>query len=313
MPQYEEHLLIKVAEYYHINDLTQQQIANKMNISRVKVSRMLSKAKRIGLVETRLKYPANSCVQLEKKFESIFNLKEAIIISSKYHSKDQIYNEVARFAAQYLTKSIKDGDVLGISWGKTLNKITSYLEYSGKKIEIIQMLGNIAPNDISGNEIVRKFSKAFISRYYLLPAPAIVDNKKIKEMIISDSKIIDIFKKVNNVTFAITSIGNLSKEATLVSSGYLNDDDLKILAKSKAVGDYCGIFFDINGHVCDTTVNERVIGIEFKKLKKIPNVIGIALGPEKAEAILGALRTGGINILITDDSTAIEVISKSNK
>lgn len=123
MPQYEEHLLIKVAENYYINDLTQQQIADKMNISRVKVSRMLSKAKRIGLVEIKLKYPIDSCVQMEKKFENIFNLKEAIIISSKYHSRDQIFNEVARFAAQYLTENIKDGDLLGISWGKHLERL----------------------------------------------------------------------------------------------------------------------------------------------------------------------------------------------
>lgn len=310
MPQYEEHLLIKVAEYYYIDNLTQQQIANKLNISRVKVSRILSKAKRIGLVEIRLKYPINSCVRMEKKFESIFNLKEAIIISSEYNSKDQIFNDIARFAAHYLTDNLKDGDVLGISWGKTLERITGFLQYCGKNVEIVQLLGNIDPNTLGTYQIVNKFSKAFNGKYYLIPALAIVDNKKIKEMIMSDSKVINIFKKANNAMFAIISIGNFNKESTFVSSGYLNDNDLKILVESKAVGDYCGIFFDINGHICDTTVSERVIGIEFEKLKKIPNVIGVAFGPEKAEAILGALRTGGINILITDQSTALEVISK---
>jgi DNA-binding transcriptional regulator LsrR (DeoR family) len=313
MPQYEEHLLIKVAEYYYINNLTQQQIANKMNISRVRVSRMLSKAKRMGLVEVRIKYPTNRNIQIEKKFEDIFNLKEALVISSDYKSKDLTINEVARFTARYLIENIKDGDVLGISWGRTLKKIASYLEYSGKKIEIVQMLGNIAPNDISGNEIVRKFSKAFISRYYLLPAPAIVDSERIKRVLMSDSKIIEIFKKVNSLTFAVISIGNLSKESTFVSSGYLNNDDLKILAESKAVGNFCGIFFDRYGNICNTMVNKRVIGIEFEKLKKIPNVVGVVSGPEKAQAVLGALRTRGINILVTDESTALEVISKSNK
>ena len=69
MPQYEEHLLIKVAEYYFTNNMTQQQIANKLNISRVKVSRVLSKAKKIGLIKVRIKYPVNSHIQLEKKFK----------------------------------------------------------------------------------------------------------------------------------------------------------------------------------------------------------------------------------------------------
>ena len=313
MPQYEEHLLIKVAEYYYINDLTQQQIADRMDISRVKVSRMLSKAKRMGLVEIRIKYPTNRNIQIEKKFEDIFNLKKALILSSDCKSKYITLNEVARFTARYLIENIKNGDVLGISWGKTLKIIASFLGYSGKKIEIVQMLGSTAPNDVSGDEIVRKFSKAFISRYYLLPAPAIVDNERIKNILMSDSKIIEIFKKLNSITFAIISIGNLSKESTFVSSGYLNNDDLKILTESKAIGDYCGIFFDKYGNICNTIVNKRVIGIEFEKLRKIPNVIGVSSGPEKAQAILGALRTGGIDILITDESTALEVNSKINK
>jgi len=136
MPQYEEHLLIKVAEYYYINNLTQQQIANKMNISRVRVSRMLSKAKRIGLVEVRIKYPTNRNIQIEKKLEDIFNLKEALVVSSDYESKDLTINGVARFTARYLIENIRDGDVLGISWGRTLKKIASFIEYSGEKIEI---------------------------------------------------------------------------------------------------------------------------------------------------------------------------------
>jgi len=309
MPKYEEHLLIKVAENYYINDLTQQQIADKMNISRVKVSRILSKAKKMGLVEIRIKYPTNRNIQIEKKIEDIFNLKEALITSSDYKSKYQILNEVARFTARYLIENIKNGDVLGISWGKTLKIIASYLEYCGKKIEIVQMLGNTSPNDISGDEIVRNFSKAFVSRYYLLPAPAIVDNERLKNMLMSDSKIIEIFKKLNSVTFSIISIGNLSKESTFVSSGYLNNNDLKILAESRAVGNFCGVFFDRYGNICSTITNKRVIGIEFEKLKIIPNVVAVSSGREKAQAILGALRTGAINILITDESTALEIIS----
>ena len=117
----------------------------------------------------------------------------------------------------------------------------------------------------------------------------------------------------HSITFAIISIGNLSKESTFVSLGYLNNDDLKILAKSKAIGDYCGIFFDKYGNICNTIVSKRVIGIEFEKLKKIPNVIGVSSGPEKAQAILGVLRIGGIDILIIDEYTSLEIISKNNE
>jgi len=305
--------MIKLSELYYIDEMTQQQIANRLKISRVKVSRILTNAKKRGIIEVSINYPIGNCVQMERQFEKLFSLKESLIISSKDKSREIVYNEVARTAAKYLTEKIKNGDILGVSWGRTLYQMSSYIKYSGKKVDIVQMLGNVGSNDVSADEIVRRLSDVFNSKYYLLPAPAIVDNEKIKNTIISDSAIAQIFRKMEQITVATVGIGDLSKESTFVASGYLKENDINLLRKSSSIGDICGRFFDENGNVSDICFNRRVIGINLEQLKKIPYVIGVVSGSQKAMAILGALRSGVLDVLITDEITALKVFSKFNK
>jgi DNA-binding transcriptional regulator LsrR (DeoR family) len=311
LDKYAQDLMIKVSELYYIHEMTQQQIANRLRISRVKVSRILTNAKKRGIIEININYPIDNCVKLERKFETLFNLKEALIISNKYKSREIIYNEVTRIAAKYLLKIIQNGDVLGVSWLRTLSQMSNYIKYSGKKVDIIQMLGNLGSNDISADEVVRRLSNAFNGKHYFLPAPAIVDNEKIKNTIMSDSSITQVFRKMKTITVAIVGIGNLIKESTFVTSGYLKKSDIDFLRKSNSVGDICGRFFDEKGNVNDTCFNRRVIGIDLEQLKKIPYVIGIVSGTQKAIAILGALRSGVLDVLITDEDTALEVYQKS--
>ena len=97
MDKYSQNLMIKVSELYYIHEMTQQQIANRLRISRVKVSRILTSAKKRRIIEININYPIDNCVKLERKFEKLFNLKEALIISNKYKSREIIYNEVKIF------------------------------------------------------------------------------------------------------------------------------------------------------------------------------------------------------------------------
>jgi len=311
--KYSQNLMIKVADLYYIHDMTQQQIANRLKISRVKVSRILTNAKKRGIIEVNINYPIDNCTQMERQFEKLFSLKEALIIFGKNRSKESLFNEVTRIAAQYLLEKVQDGDIFGVSWGRTLRQMVDCIDLSRKKVEIVQMLGNVGSNDVSADEIVRKLSAIFNGKHYFLPAPAIVDSEEIKNSIISDSTITQVFEKIKRVTIAMVGIGNLSKESGFVVSGYFNDNDLKVLKKIGAVGDMCGIFFNKNGRVCNTYFNRRVVGINMEQLRKIPHVIGVVSGPQKAMAILGALRSGVLDVLITDEITALEVCSKLDR
>jgi len=227
MANYDNHLLIKVAELYYKQGYKQQEIANKLKISRSKVSRIISEAKKRNLIEIKINYSQADNITLEKKFEQEFSLKEAVIISAN-DSENITFNQVAKNAANFLIQKLNKSDILGISWGKTLNSVTESVQAYNKDVEIIQILGDIGSN-LSAHSIVLKLVNKFNCKYTLLSAPAIVDSKKIKKAITSDSKIKHVLQQLNNISVALVGIGDLSKKSSFYQSGYLNYENLKEL------------------------------------------------------------------------------------
>jgi len=74
------------------------------------------------------------------------------------------------------------------------------------------------------------------------------------------------------------------------------------------VGDILGQFFDADGAVIDLPIHERRIGIDLSDLVNIPKVVGVAGGLHKTEAILGALRGRFLDILVTNELTALALL-----
>jgi DNA-binding transcriptional regulator LsrR (DeoR family) len=80
-----------------------------------------------------------------------------------------------------------------------------------------------------------------------------------------------------------------------------------------AVGDIAWRIFDQDGQLHPGSFNERIIGLSIADLKNIPVTIAVAGGVTKAKAILGALYSGAVNVLCTDDKAAKEVLELSKK
>ena len=305
---YSKSLLIKVAEYYYNEDLNQQQIAKRLNISRVKVSRLLTEARNKGIVKIEIVYPKDNCIELERQLEEKYHLEEVVIISSSSNSPDSIHMEVTNTAAQFIEEKVNPKDIIGIAWGRTLKRVSDRIGEVNKEVEIVQLLGNIGSSEYSGDVIVRNIAKSFQGSIYLLPAPAIVDNIEIKEAIKSDGHISSILEMQKQCSLAIVGIGQVSEKSTLVMSNYLKEEDLKRLKSDGAVGEVVGRFVDENGQICKTSVNDRVLGIEIDSLKEIPCVVAIASGEEKGKSIKAVLKTGSIDVLITDENTAQNIL-----
>lgn len=305
---YSKNLLIKVAEYYYNENLNQQEIAKRLKISRVKVSRLLTEARNKGLVKIEIVYPKDNCIELERQLEEKYHLEEVVIISSTSNSADSIHMEVTNTAAQFIEEKVNPKDIIGIAWGRTLKKVSERIGQVNKEVEIVQLLGNIGSSEYSGDVIVRNIAKSFQASIYLLPAPAIVDSSTIKDAIKSDGHISSILEMQKKCSLAIVGIGQVSENSTLVMSNYLKEEDLKELKKHGAVGEVVGRFVDEKGQVCKTSVNDRVLGIEIENLKEIPCVVAIASDEEKGKSIKAVLKTGSIDVLITDENTAKNIL-----
>ncbi|UCC53456.1 MAG: hypothetical protein JSV68_05695, partial [Anaerolineaceae bacterium] len=97
--------------------------------------------------------------------------------------------------------------------------------------------------------------------------------------------------------------------SSLYQGGHITIDTIEELRESGAVGDVSALHFDVDGNFSDTPFQDRLVGINADDLLAIPVRFGVAGGHAKIEAILGALRGGWVNQLVTDSSTAEAVLA----
>ena len=128
---------------------------------------------------------------------------------------------------------------------------------------------------------------------------------------LGDPQIKRTFDWVTKCNIGIIGVGDTTNRSTLLKSKFLTESGLDKLVSRGAVGDLLGNFYDIDGNVVKSSLDQRRISANLDQIRKIANIVALACGKEKSEAILGAIHGGYINTLIIDLPLAKKVLSKS--
>ncbi|WP_326512795.1 sugar-binding transcriptional regulator [Clostridium intestinale] len=304
----EANLMIKCCKLYYEENLTQNEIATILGVSRPTISRLLDEGRKSGVVKIEIVNPIeNNYGILERNIEKKYSLREVIIVDDDKDDDTQKKN-LAKACAEYLKRIVKADDNIGVSMGTTIKNIGKYIEPNSKlNLTLIPLIGGVGQTqiEIHPNHVVMDLARAFRGDFKLLHAPAVVSNGEIRNTFLKEESLENILEMGKKVDIAIVGIGSpITDKSTMMSSGYFDVDDLKVFKKQGAAGDICLQFYDINGQSDEFEFNNRVIGVELDNIKKIPTVIGVAGGEEKIEAIVGALNGKFINVLVTNYSNA---------
>jgi DNA-binding transcriptional regulator LsrR (DeoR family) len=310
-----EDLKVKVSRLYYLNDVSKTDIGKRLGISRFRVSRLLEQARQDGTVRIQIFDPISNFTEIEEQLEKRFNLYHAIVVNSNDQSEQMIMSAIGNATAERLVNLLSDGDVLGITWGATVNEVVKGLPPKVEmRLEVVQITGglNQMAIDVNAMDLVRRVAEVYGARSHSLYAPAMVNNLAVREALLESNGIRETTEMFDKVTVALSGIGAFSTRVTsnLMRTGHLSNEDLLRLKERKAVGDIFGHFFDINGNLCDRETEERLVGMNIDQLKKVRYSIGVAGGTYKSLAILGALRGHLINILATDYATAYDILEK---
>ena len=305
-------LLSEVARLYYEKDLTQNDIARQIHTSRSTVSRLLQEARDRRVVEIIIHYPWDRASSLEQKFLQRFSLKDVRILESRGRKGDEALRGVAMLAARHLGSVLRDNAIVGLSWGQAVYRTVQLFQPEGPlPVKAVQLFGAAIPNSkIDGPELVRQFAAKCGGEYYSIHAPLFVDRPEAKRALIQDPHIRESLAMALKADIVLTGIGSLESPYTPSQTwlGYLSKGEIAQLRKQGAVGHICAHHYDINGRILDIDLHRGIIGIGLEPLHTIPHVIAVASGEPKAKAILGALSGNFINVLVTDDATAIKVL-----
>ncbi len=303
-------LIVRVAQMYHVEGERQAEIAKHLNISQATVSRMLKKAQEEGIVRTTIVAPSGIHAELEEGLRKTFNLPEAIVVECSEDRDGAIMARIGEAAAHFFEATLKSDEVVGVSsWSETILKMVDNVHpmRSGKARYVVQTLGGMGNPAVQAHatQLTTRLARLTGGEPRLLSAPGVAQSREAKLVLVSDPYIretTDLFRKV---TLSIVGIGAVEPSRMLVRSGNVfSESELAEVAEAGAVGDISLRFFDKDGRLVKTPLDERVIGMPLEDLARIDRVIALAGGKVKTEAIRGALKTGAVDILITDKFTA---------
>ena len=304
-------LLSKIAQLYYLEDMSQDKIAEKFNINRVRVSRYLKKAREGNIVEIKINYPGESFYDLEREIEEMFHLKECIIVPG-HESSQETLKELASALSRMFGRILSNGDYVGVNWGLTLKGISAYIQPAKKvDVRIVPICGGMGKIEtgIHTNSIARNFADVLGGLSYVINAPAILDSKDTKEILLNDSNTKEIFELTNKLNIAVFSFSDLGPESSYSKYGFISTEELEYLKGLGAVGDVNLDFIDENGRQVPNKINDRVIALPISEIKKIKNVIGIAFGNRKLKITTAVLKGNIVNILIIDRSIAEKIVN----
>lgn len=303
-------LLTRVASLYYLEDATQAQIAASLGLSRPKVARLLSKARAEGIVEISIRTHPALNLSLEAELAERFQLSQAILVADQV-DEDLQRSLTARAVAELLTRVLPEHGVVAVGMGRNVGAVDSQLASPLRRdCTFVSAIGGsvqVGPGVNSG-EASRRLAERFGGRAEPLYAPPYADTVQSRRAFVQHAEVRETLAHAAAADLAIVGIGDARDDSAVVTMGCFSTLDMARMRKAGAVGDLLGFFFDVDGAPVADSVGARVVGLDADQLRAIPHVIALASEPHKELAVLGALRTGIVDTLVTSLSTARQVL-----
>jgi DNA-binding transcriptional regulator LsrR (DeoR family) len=305
-------LLTEIARRYFIENETQDVIGRALGLSRMKVNRLLREAQDAGLVEIRVRFHSSETRGIETEFCRQFRLKH-LLVAPDAASPELQREGVARLVSHFLESNLRENLVVAVGMGRNVAAVAAVPTDRGfRSIQFVAASGGATEAGEAGNadHIARALARRFGGTASTLYAPAFVPNAALREALMQHETVRRGLNLARSADFALMGIGDLGPDSHMARMGWFTPDEMKRAQASGVVGDLMGYdFFSQAGEARNEELGGRVIGLSREDLRRIGNTIAIAAEPSKTAAILGALRTGAIDILATTISNCHAVLT----
>lgn len=310
-PTYRD-MLADVADMYYLQDKTQSEIAQTLGLSRVKIYRLLKEAREAGVVEITIHRFRARNDRLECELRERFGLADALVLDTRGLEEIETWRGIGEITARHIEARLRDNSTIAVCLGRTTYEVVrAFRPGLHNNVRVAQALGSIpfATQDMDSGTLARQLAAKLGGEVLYLPSPMIADNAEAAGVLRRQPAIERTLAAARDSDLALLGIGNFDPErSSLIAAAALSPELQACLLADGAVGDIAGQMFTKEGQRHPHELGERIIGLTLEELRRIPTVVAVALGAAKATAILGALRTGIVNVLSTDDEAASEIL-----
>ena len=302
---YENILMIRAAWYYYMENYTQQRISELLGVSRARVIGLLEKARQTGVIQFRIRQDGNRYIKAEQDLISRFGLKDVFTVP-KADSLANLNESIAQAAAMYILRRAADNAFINMGYGDTTSRVLNHLAMAAEEpLNMVSLTGGV------NYYLPNTSSNVFNARLYLIPSPLLLSSQKLRDSMRQEPVVEEVYRMIPLSRMSVIGIGSMSREATILKNGVLNENDFTILKLQGAVGDLLSHFVDREGKLISVEQDRQLMSTSLEDLRMLENVIGVAGGLSKVDAILAALRGGYVDILITDEETAQALLEQS--
>jgi DNA-binding transcriptional regulator LsrR (DeoR family) len=231
-------------------------------------------------------------------------------------SPARIEDRVGALVANLLLTGLKEPSTVALSWGRALQAaVYAVTPDQDHDVTLVQLLGGVSAtsNEISGQELVRELAVRLGASYQLLHAPAALESSNACRSLLAESSVAAALDRARAADVAVVGVGDphVGSSAAVLTAMNLSPEEQAEFWAQEPVGDLAGRYYTADGAPVEGVVNDRVVSVTLADLHRIPQVVGVATGRAKTNAVLGSLRGHHLDALVCDESLARSLLSHS--
>lgn len=314
----EASLQIRAAWLAYVGGYTQEEIAERLGLSRIKAQRLIAAALESGRVKVFVEGEEAQCLALEDGLKSRFQLAHCTVVmdAARRGSPEAVDEFVALGVggAQLLYRLLqKAGPVsIGVGHGRTLASLAEHLPHLPRPdLKFVSLIGSLTRKSSANPfDVISRLAERTGGEGYFLPVPFIADSEADAEVLRAQRGVQTVLALARACELCVVGVGTLGAHGNLLQNGMLTEKEQAALERKGAVGDLLGHFLDADGQVIDHELNRRSLGVRLTEMRG-RSVLAVVGGNHKITAILAALRSGYLTGLVVNESTARRVLERS--
>jgi DNA-binding transcriptional regulator LsrR (DeoR family) len=306
-----DQILHKAAWLYYTHGLRQDEVAQRLNISRASVATYLRRARETGIVNIATSTQLFADDILARQLEDALGLTSVWIVPEDRQAMDPTA-EMPVVAAAVFLELINKGDRVGVAWGRTVYHLADVMPYADLQgVTVVQLCGNLgAPYsyrpDQCTTEIARRLNAEGINVY----APLVLSSEELAAALRAEPVIREQMATISDCQLALYSVGGIEDDSHLVKCGALTAREMHALGETGAAGVIAGQIIDHDGQWLDCAHNRRCISADLDSIRSIGKRMMVIQEDSKFEPLVAAIKGGFASHLVVTTSMARRLLER---